>query len=327
MIKDRMFAVPFNGSAVDGYLKLIEPYMPNIEHVYMGINTLCNSQASIIRFNSDYSADSIINYVNNCYLLLKELKGIKKRIITINNSFYNFTDVSRKLFVETDLSRFIYENEPDGFILTDFKLACMLHEKFPFLELQTSCNTYMWSVREMRIWQEMAGISLFNPPREILRTPEKLKEMHEAGFKLKCLVNEACLYGCPERHTHDNEISVCNNGCSHQCNRGDLVNMLRSNFIVPRWMERLDRFVDIYKIAGRRYSNERLALVFDAFFNCRNDINLLDIIHNETLTGANERIRYFPVSAVPDKLLYCECKKCDVSCTKCRETVIYYMNR
>ena len=47
------------------------------------------------------------------------------------------------------------------------------------------------------LWRKECGASVFNPSREILRTPAKLKEMHDAGFKIKAIVNESCLFGYP----------------------------------------------------------------------------------------------------------------------------------
>ena len=80
------------------------------------------------------------------------------------------------------------------------------------------------NIKQMNYWREEAGITVFNPPREILRTPNKLKEMKEEGFILKCLINESCLYGCPQTINHCmslsngkplSDISCCNGNLSN----------------------------------------------------------------------------------------------------------------
>ena len=124
------------------------------------------------------------------------------------------------------------------------------------LDLNWSCIlpviVFIETPREMEMWHDYAGINVFNPPRDFIRRPEKLKEMRATGYKLKYLVNESCMFGCPQNKNHVMAWAVDNCEFMAQCHHNVTSNFFRGVSIVPRWMKQLDPYVDIYKISGRR---------------------------------------------------------------------------
>jgi hypothetical protein len=171
----------------------------------------------------------------------------------------------------------------------------------------------------MNLWRELAGIDIFNPPREAGRSPFMLKEMHREGFKLKVLVNEACLYGCPYSLNH--ACSVSENTCVYnKCFCDDYANALRSNFVHPKWLDDLDEYVYCYKLSGRDSSLKRLKNIFDAYIHQKEFVYINDII-TKGWGNAISLLEYegikIPESIIPNKLRYCECKECNKTCFLC----------
>lgn len=325
--KKRKFSIPYNGIEANNYLSMIKHYADYIDSVYLGIPLLCNSHASAKYFMSRHRVPdaeyvkSILLYNENCKRFLLNSRGMYKRMITLNSGFYHFTKTEMQLFVIDQLGNLIKNYGVDGFIVTDFNMASFIHKCFPDVELHTSCNCFQWNIRNMKLWRDIAGISVFNPPREILRTLSVLRTMHDEGFKIKCLVNESCLYGCPQTINHCMYLADSNPLFATNCNRKDPANIFRSNWVIPRWLEVLDPYVDVYKISGRNSSIEYIIRTLRAYVEGNDDMNLLDLLLGGTSVSVSRLTPRpnIPLREIPDRLLYCECKECDKGCTVCAD--------
>ena len=191
-----------------------------------------------------------------------------------------------------------------------------MHALLPEAEIHTSCNAYQWNLRQMEIWREKCGATVFNPPREILRTPSRLKEMHDAGFRLKCLVNEACLMGCPNSFNHNLSIAMGRRPVLLSCCQNGIADLFRANWILPRWQKHYDDVVDIYKIAGRNTEGDYPFRTLDAYLSEDDSMPLAELMISGTVLFAThmlpgEILRRITVDKVPDKLLTCGCADCE----------------
>ena len=323
--KHRMYSIPFNGMNPEWFLQEVEKRKHHIDHVYCELPYSEREMLSHVRFLFDgqdgananmHDANSRrILYIRNCYNFLRISKGRVRRICPINAVYYKFNNEDEfQRFVRT-LAQLARDFELEGMILSDYRIAEVLHALMPELELHTSCNVYQWNLRQMSLWQERCGIKTFNPPREILRTPSKLKEMHDAGFKLKCLINEGCLMGCPNSFYHNMSVSLrCYGGIFNCCQSG-VGDIFRGNWILPRWQKYYDKYVDIYKISGRNEPGDYAFRTMDAFLAENNDKPLTDVMISGTISFMRqmlpeEILRKITLDKVPDKLLSCECKEC-----------------
>ena len=328
--ESRLFSVPYNNEEPTDYInKVILPYKNNIENVFFAPIFLCISHQSglrkDLRFYDNNTFETLKQKEEYSYEFLKISKGLIKRIITVNAGHYNMTTDEIKAFIISSLVPLIENYDVEGFICTDFSMACYLHNLYPKLELHTSCNCMQWNIRQMKIWQEEAGISIFNPPREILRTPEKLKEMHNAGFKIKALVNESCLYGCPRTINHMVDLAIGSNQTAFMCNRGELINFFKCNWVIPRWLPLLDKYVDIYKIAGRRISTNQIAHILKSYIELNDNVDILSLVIGQPRQEMKKYYGSIPCKFIPDKLLTCECKECNTNC-KCCEKIMKKLN-
>ena len=325
----RMYSLPYNGTNPVWFLQEVEKRKNNIDHVYCELPN--EEMLSHVRFTFDgrdvVNVDNVdanvkrARYVQNCAEFLRIAKGHIRRICPVNAMYYQFhSEGELKQFAIT-LAQQANRYQLEGVILSDYRIAVLLHALLPELEIHTSCNGYQWNLRQMEIWREKCGVTVFNPPREILRVPTKLKEMHEAGYKLKCLINEGCLMGCPNSMCHNLSISLrCYAGILSCCQSG-IGDIFRGNWILPRWQKHYDVLMDIYKIAGRNSEGDYPFKTMDAYLTENNDMPLTDLMISGTSMFARhmlppEILRQITLDKVPDKLLTCECKEC-ARCNLC----------
>ena len=311
----RKFSVPYNNSNPSEYLDAIRPFKDSIDNLYFSYPGIgAHVTPSFMRTNLGEA------YANT-QAFLQQTKGKFKRILAINPCFIPLGDREKQMWMLNTLLPVLLGYEIEGVIVADFALACMLHRNFPQLEINTSCNTYQFNEKTYDYWHREAGVSVFNPPREALRNPELLKAIKSDKWKIKCIVNEACIYGCPQNINHACYLSVSDQIHSECfCNRRTwrYSDVFRTNFVLPRHLHLFDNLVDIYKISGRDCPTKKIANMLDAYVNERNDVNLLSIITWRVDMG--DRRIIIPVNRVPDKLLFCKCKDCK-TCQICEKVM------
>ena len=282
-MKNRKFSIPYNRTNVDDYLDLLKTYSKDkIDNIYLSIPEIDNHLYD--ENESDISKE-----------FLKKTKDYK-RIVVYNYGVYNYSDDEFYNHLDKSIFPLIEKYRIDGFIVTNLNVSRYIHKNYPNLELHLSCNNPVYTIRQAEMWFKEAGISLFNPPREIARTIPLLKEFHNHGFKLKVLLNSTCMYGCPYQMNH-----TCANGLNldlkFNCAFSDLVNSLKTNVILPEWIELLDAYID----------NKKPKFLTDFSLGCA--------LNNFDRIGLK-----IPTDLVPQKLLYCECKECN-TCTVCKSAV------
>lgn len=319
--KNRLYAVPYNGTDVDWFIGEVVKRAKHIHHVYCELpfpSVLSQMQFMFQKEDVEekrFAFEKRLRFLNACDTFLLKSKGRFKRFCPINAMYYRFETLDEFYRFGFEVVNLINKYALDGVIITDFRLANFVRGLLPDIEIHTSCNAYQWNIRQMQLWKDIVGVEIFNPPREILRVPSKLKEMHEAGFKLKCLVNEACLVGCPNSFNHQMAISLGCLGTLNGCAVSGPGDILRGNFILPRWQKYYDEYVTVYKISGRNTANDYPIRTLDAYLREDDKLPLTELCISGVVHSAYELLpvdvqKRITVDLVPDKLMRCECKDC-----------------
>ena len=325
------FSVPYNGSVPSLFLNEVLKRIEYIDHIYceLPFNKAISHFKPHINDLQNYDSQKI--YMNRCKEFLKISCGKVKRICTVNATFYSFISEQDLLNFCNNIIKIVDEYKIDGLILTNYSVGRIIHQLRPELELHTSCNCHIWNIKQMQMWQDNVGIKVFNPPREILRIPNKLKEMAEAGFKLKCLINAACLFDCPNSIDHGICIAQETYFCG-KCYQNGIGDIFRTNFIVPRWIDYFKDYVTIFKINGRNSTKKakdsidmRPFLALDAFISKDNKSSIFKFFQGGPLMHFKYKVPKeirdrITLDKVPDKLLTCECKDCK-NCGLCDKIV------
>ena len=326
---NRIYSIPYNGTDPEWFLQETEKRKQHIDHVYCELPN--EEMLSHVRFlfdgpggtekNTDDAKVKQARYMMNCAEFLQKAKGNVRRICPVNAMYYQFHSEEELKNFAIRIARQANRYQLEGLILSDYRIAVLLHALLPELEIHTSCNAYHWNVRQMEIWREKCGAKVFNPPREILRVPTKLKEMHTAGYKLKCLINEGCLMGCPNSICHNLSVALGSYAGILSCCQDGIADLFRANWILPRWQKRFDPYVDIYKIAGRNSEGDYPFRCMDAYLTENNNMLLTELMLSGTVGFAHrmappEALANVTLDKVPDKLLTCECKECE-QCKLC----------
>jgi collagenase-like PrtC family protease len=311
-MKHRKFSIPYNGSGID-FVRMVDNYQPCVDNIYFSIPEVL----------SHCNDEKIYNKLDE---FLIASNGKYKRILSVN-SLGIYDEVKLFNLFNNYVNSFIERYNVEGVITTSLNLAKKLRRDFPNIELHTSCNCFQYTTRQMDVWNNLVGIDVFNPPREAAKSPSMLKEMRNAGYKLKVIVNQACMYGCGYMLNHSCGITKLTEiDCGHR----NPVNIFRTNVVIPEWLDYLDEYVDIYKIVGRHFNNNEMKYILDAYIlgtpykfldeiismNKRSYINILKM--------AGIRIR---PDDIPSKTRYCEAKDCDKTCFVCRDAYVKLLHR
>ncbi len=303
----RKFSVPYNNLDPEEYLKAIEKYDPYIDHLYFGLPEIGCNYHDFRNFSLKFS--DIVEANNNTYEFLKLTHGKYKRFLTINQAspFKNNMDRFNTLFKVLNL---IDYNGLEGVIVTDLLFAKHLHEQRPYVELCTSCNSWIWDKRTMDIWSKI-GATMFNPPRDALKRPSMLEYFRNTGYKLKYLTNESCMFGCVQQVLHASSVSAGYEN-SITCFTTTKSDYIKGMYVLPRWLPKLDPYVDIYKLSGRMMKTPFIERTLQVYIDEDDDAYL-----SEFIIG-NNRSKDLKIKAkdIPDKMLTCECRDCD-TCKLC----------
>ena len=337
--KHRMYSLPYNGTNPEWFLQEVEKRKKHVDHVYCELPFDEGKMISHVRFafeakngiEPDLAHPELkrAQYVRTCVEFLNLSKGKIRRICPVNAMYYKFDSGEDLKNFAVSLCQLANRFQLEGLIISDYRVAVLVHAILPELEIHTSCNGYQWNVRQMEIWREKCGVTVFNPPREILRAPSKLKEMHDAGYKLKCLINEGCLMGCPNSMCHNLSVSLQFNPCMLSCCQCGVGDIFRGNWILPRWQKHFDEYVDIYKIAGRNSEADYPFRTMDAYVTENNSLPLSELMFSGTIGFAAHMLpakvlKQITLDKVPDKLLTCECKEC-AQCNLCNKIAASYI--
>jgi collagenase-like PrtC family protease len=326
----RKFSVPFTWEGnVGDYIAFLKKNAKHIDSVYFSLPHILGveSHYTVIPKNLSVPPESLSLRDLQTLKFLVKSNGIVKRIAAINQLPVCLPYDEYEKRIKELIIPFLKMYKIEAVILTHLYVGKFIREALPDIEIQTSCNGFHFIPWQMDIWRDELGVEIFNPPREVLRTPSMLREFKKKGYKIKALVNDACMYGCPYQVTH--AASNANFGFrdwrpqSEDCTLGKPENLFRSNWVLPRWLPKLDDYVDIYKIVGRGFPLSFIQKATECYINLDDDINLLDILSRlgTTSTLLDKQI---PCSAIPDELLTCcagNCKTCGI----CEKLVMEYL--
>ena len=236
-----LFSVPYNGYDVDTFLQEVEKRRENIKDVYCELPYVysCKTMNLSAMTYLDYDA-----YSENCEeFLLKTIDSDLDRYVTLNatNYYKAYDDYQLSYFID-DVCKKIEKYKIQGAIVANQAIAAGLKHRFPDIKLVISTNVNLYTLNGTRKWK-LLGVDALTPPRDMNRNINYLKMMKKAGFKIRLMLNEACSMFC-------NNYSLCGRsrgkkGCV------DPSHWLQRTYIIPRWLDILDEYIDVYKIVGR----------------------------------------------------------------------------
>ena len=152
----RMYSLPYNGTNPEWFLQEAEKRKNNIDHVYCELPN--EEMLSHVRFifdgkqnanlkeNKDAdSGDTNLKraaYIKNCTDFLRISKGKIRRICPVNAMYYKYdTEEELKNFV-IFLAQAANYYQLEGFILSDYRFAVLLHALFPATPINGICGRW-----------------------------------------------------------------------------------------------------------------------------------------------------------------------------------------
>lgn len=317
-----LFTIPYNNSDPELFLTKFEPFQKHIHSFYFGLPGVFDSHNP-----TREGAVKLYEATTNTYNFLQINGGRCKTVLCLNTLAYPMSYERLAFQILRELEPLVYMGLTAVNVASP-SVAKIIHDGFPELDIQTSCNTYTYITNMYKLWNEEFGSTVFNLPREALRTPWLLEQFKETGFISKCIVNEGCIYACPGNIEHACSFvmpeSAVKTFCDH-C-RFRLSDVFKSNFVPPHRMNEFENKIDIAKIAGRSFPTERIFKVFLAYLNRDEEADVLTLLHSRTRRYLLDNKIKLKAKEWPKKTLTCECKEC-TTCNICQKAMEHVVAR
>ena len=297
------FSFPFNGEGdVKNWIDRVKPYAYFIHDIYFACPNVVNFFSN--RMVKDYSNKCI----ELCNLLEKNDWHPNCVVVLNDNTPKALSEKKELIKIVID---FIDRYNIYGCVVSDFDIACMLKELRPNVVLNTSCNVPQYQISSLDCWRDFANITLVNPNRPMARNIPYLKKLKNAGYKIKLLINEKCSIICPNYICSCSRFEQDSQCAAYVCK----TTPLQSCIVLPRWLNELDEYVDIYKLTGRMFKLDYVLNQLELYI-LRTD----NCLYNELHQGCN-----IPLNCkdIPDHLLHCNYTNCN-QCGKCKELMIKF---
>lgn len=308
-IKSKCLSVGFNNSLGQSFFDLLYKYYPHIHSYFFSVKeTYQLDNGEFKQLNIDDEINKMKSY--NTY-------GIPANILFNRNEMSNFKQYE-----------YIIESLIDHINLTsvtvvDPLLGKEIKEKFPNLEIHTSVNYFDmdYDYINKHGFDFVGKLSPLIGIADVvnLSTTHSLHDIklqracREAGFKIKYIVNEGCIY-----HGHFNysmfndcnELSCFNtNGCNNVCNKVSTLYPfmeLARTYVYKEELKYVD--YDILKISSRHINDIN---IIDSIIYYWKSTERTNVVSNIGIT--DETYKYF-MKFINDKSHcdgYCfECMKC-----------------
>jgi hypothetical protein len=155
--------------------------------------------------------------------------------------------------ITDQLERLAQEHGISGATICDLRLAEMARQRLPGLELTASVLADVCEPHQLSLLEGLFDVIV--PSTRILRSSRNLIALREAfSGRLRLLVNEACLPGCPYRRQHFYEMATSENPpeslCAELLERQPWLRIIGA-WVLPQHLHWFDELADEYKLAGR----------------------------------------------------------------------------
>ena len=296
-LKNR-FSIPYNGDNYKIFCNFLEQYSYYIDSVYIGFQYLYDNHFRNPGESKSFNLNRELNTIAFCSFY----KG--KKLLCLNDTRYpDYDKIVSRLFYLLSLDWF------NGVITNSYSIIKLIHYYFPKLEIHLSCNSFSECESELLRYKEI-GTQIFNVPRRGSRDFNLLKKYKSLGLKTKLILNETCMFGCPQQI---NDVFHNYLGLSTFCREVEKENKYKTNLVIPRWLPKYDQYIDIFKIVGRGYSTNKIFKILDIYINMDNSCLVSDIAVGGVSRNFNLNL---PVNKIPDKQLYCLQLDC-INCKQC----------
>lgn len=296
-------SVPFNGDP--GLLGKINK--GKVVEVYGKLSRDFTGGGRAACINPRVSKEKLINCVKQAHIL-----GIEFSYL-INATCFGNSEWTRcgqqKL---RSLLDWLAEIGVDNITVASSYLVELIKKKYPF-KIHVSSMTQIKSIRQAKMWEELGADEIALSQIDVNRNFPLIEAIrHNVGCKIKVIVNEDCLFHCPNYFYHANIaahasqntlgnyfLDYCRIDCRLKKLR-DPANFIRASWIRPEDTHYYEKAgVDIFKVIDRGMSTEALMRIVQAYTMNRYDGNLLDLLPHPSINltfNKSEiltKIRYF----------------------------------
>ncbi|NOQ56337.1 MAG: hypothetical protein GQ477_06055 [Nanohaloarchaea archaeon] len=204
-----------------------------------------------------------------------------------------------------------------------------IKKEIPDINITVSVISEIASVQRAKYFEDL-GADAFVPDRDINRNLELLKEIKTSTkMNMILMVNEGCLYRCPQRNIHYNFTSHCSTPNekeyytmdfhSNYCidiKKNNPEELLKSQFILPQHLNKYKSITKSFKIVGRTRYTEDILNITKAYLGEGGAGNILNLMSGTTPIVC-ERYGYNISAKLLDDNFFKKVTTCNKNCMNC----------
>ncbi|MFW9881576.1 MAG: U32 family peptidase [Candidatus Thorarchaeota archaeon] len=232
------------------------------------------------------------------YMLESHIKELKKINVdffyAFNTSCLGSLSMNKMMEIKNTIKT-LSDIGVKNFIVAHPFLIEVLREQIPDCKIKASVILEIDNSVQLKYFLEK--VDIVNLSTRVNRDFTFLKMFKKYRKKIELLCNEVCLYMCPfrashytiESHRHKNR-EYCSDYPVNLCyEKMTEVEIIRSRFILPEWINYYSRFASFFKISGRTFSQSFIHNVANHYSSGNSPKNILDLFPIVTGSIRNEQ--------------------------------------
>ena len=312
------FAIGYNYDI--NLLNLLEIYKKDIEAFYFPIPQIYLGSGRAIKEPKSYTNEIPLIIKKCCALNIKPqllLNATYEDISSFSKRFFNSMLTYIKKLRDAGLSSIVVVNPI---------YISLIRKEISDITIESSVNCYMKTLEHALHLKEL-GVDVLTIDRDINRNIPLIKEIkNKTGLKLRVMLNEGCVGGCPYRNHHSNHLltgfnlprkpveGVLWGMFCIEIYRRDPLKLFRIPFIPPEAVSRYEEFVDYCKLSTRVFPTYRIETCLKAYIDRHFSGNLLTILDSPGISY----FEYADYGILKKNNFFKKMLTCNLECRTCR---------
>ncbi len=256
------FSIPFSGDDPVEFLDQVKQRERYVNDVYLG-DVRAFPQFRSVQQNGEEVVDGFFEHVprkgERNWSLMFMMNQVLEHIRNVQ--------AATELIHAYDVVPYLRCMEYDGVVVANPYVAMALRQEYPELILCSSVNTFTGDHIHIFSADTLPVYDVYQILRSDLFAMDETKALElrqQIGCKaLKVLVNQMCKRRCDLLYTH--VVDNMNKGLLKSLEPQNVRIPICSDLILPRWLHKVAKYVDIFKLCGRPCTNEWLFACLDAY--------------------------------------------------------------
>lgn len=295
---ERKFSIPYLYWNINNFCNKIEEQKESIQEIRLQNHFLSGLSQKECKEKENLN-DKIIECAND--------NNIEVALMA-DNIFLHDNNINE---INT-IKKYINQHNIDTIYCSDINIAHAAKDSNNNINIVISNAFIEQNERSLSMWDSIFRLYKVNINPDYARNIGKIKEIYELGYDIIIPINDQCLTFC------NNRIKTLIYGkCSNMynnCSNGIVQNMLKYNWLIPKWLTHYDNMNPLYYISSL---SANIDYPFDTvkIYSKNDDVALRNVV--KSFGAIPEERMDISTALLPDELMTCNFNDCETVCHKC----------